>query len=551
MSRPQPRNILLTAAILFLFFVTFTAEDVFAQTPATVTVTCATAPPVSTEGKPILDDAAKSARADQDQAAIAAYKSLIARNLDVAYAYAGLTRVYLRQDDLGQAIGAAQAASAAAPNSIPAQVALGKVYFRQGKIPDAEHAFDLACGHDAEALVGLARIYEITTNHLMAAKALQAAQRLASDDPAIQYAWMYGSGNQSRRGASRELVRIKDDDASKSSDGDKTKTELTSGSGDAGQPSTPGCKVVSKPSSLQVNMEPQYSEGPGHNIGAYMLKVNIDGATTHLVVDSGADDILINHKTAAKAGIQPLAKAELGGIGDKGALASYVGFAKSVKIGDFELQGCYVTVAEDKIKMPDTDGLLGTVVFEDYLVEINIPDGKLKLSPLPPIPEQPAQKDDAALAEKMGFPAHNRYFPPDLKGFAGVYRFGSDIVIPTAVNSLANKLFILDTGGFDDVISPAIAREVTGVSGTDLITVKGVNGTVNKVGTADRLTLTFANIRQERSDTVTLSLDGISKDMRSEISGILGFGMLRYLDIKIDYRDALVSFLYNPNRLYH
>jgi hypothetical protein len=33
--------------------------------------------------------------------------------------------------------------------------------------------------------------------------------------------------------------------------------------------------------------------------------------------------------------------------------------------------------------------------------------------------------------------------------------------------------------------------------------------------------------------------------------GFLGFGMLRMLDIKIDYRDGLIDFNYDPNRLHH
>ena len=37
----------------------------------------------------------------------------------------------------------------------------------------------------------------------------------------------------------------------------------------------------------------------------------------------------------------------------------------------------------------------------------------------------------------------------------------------------------------------------------------------------------------------------------TEISGILGFTMLRLLEIKIDYRDGLVDFHYDPKRLIH
>ena len=37
-----------------------------------------------------------------------------------------------------------------------------------------------------------------------------------------------------------------------------------------------------------------------------------------------------------------------------------------------------------------------------------------------------------------------------------------------------------------------------------------------------------------------------SDDLGTEVSGFLGFTMLRLLEIKIDYRDDLVDFSYKP-----
>lgn len=525
-----------------------------AQGQVTRTITCANVPAMSGEGKPVLADAAKSADAFQFQTAIDAYHGLIAKKIDVAYAYAGLTRVYLKQNDLAQAVAAAQAANAAAPGSLPAQVAMGEAYYRQGRIGDAELAFDAACGQDADALIGLARIYEITGNYLRASNAIESARKLAPNNPAIQFSWIYGSGNDARR-APMKAIRISSEEVAKNSDGagsGPATPELAAVAQSAGADSeVTACRAVSKNYETQINMEAQFNDGPDHTTSGYTLKLNVDGATTHLQVDTGASGIFINHKTAEKAGIQPLSKEKIEGIGDKGPVDTYVGLAKSIKIGDIELQNCYVTVSEKRSVIAGSDGLLGVVVFEDYLVELNLPDGKFKLSKLPPLPDAPGQPAGSAQTEKFGLPQHNRYIAPELKGFTPVFRIGSDIVIPTAVNTHLNKLFLLDTGAFGDVISPAAAREVTSEGGTDEITVKGVSGSVKNVGTADRLTLTFAGMRQVRDETVSFGIDSISNSMGTEISGILGFDMLRYLDIKIDYRDALISFAYNPNRLYH
>ena len=43
-------------------------------------------------------------------------------------------------------------------------------------------------------------------------------------------------------------------------------------------------------------------------------------------------------------------------------------------------------------------------------------------------------------------------------------------------------------------------------------------------------------------------MKGISDSTGTEVSGTLGFAMLRMLDIKIDYRDGLVHFDYDWKR---
>jgi len=51
-------------------------------------------------------------------------------------------------------------------------------------------------------------------------------------------------------------------------------------------------------------------------------------------------------------------------------------------------------------------------------------------------------------------------------------------------------------------------------------------------------------LRQENQDMTAFDTKNLSDDIGTEISGFLGFTTLRLLDIKIDYRDALVDFKY-------
>jgi hypothetical protein len=68
---------------------------------------------------------------------------------------------------------------------------------------------------------------------------------------------------------------------------------------------------------------------------------------------------------------------------------------------------------------------------------------------------------------------------------------------------------------------------------------------VKNVYSADKLTLAFANLRQENQDMISVDMKNMSDGAGTEISGTLGFTVLRMLDIKIDYRDALVWFGYD------
>jgi hypothetical protein len=55
-------------------------------------------------------------------------------------------------------------------------------------------------------------------------------------------------------------------------------------------------------------------------------------------------------------------------------------------------------------------------------------------------------------------------------------------------------------------------------------------------------------LRQENQDLVAFDMTRISDDVGTEISGTLGFTTLGFLDMKIDYRDGLVDFSYDPKR---
>jgi hypothetical protein len=130
-----------------------------------------------------------------------------------------------------------------------------------------------------------------------------------------------------------------------------------------------------------------------------------------------------------------------------------------------------------------------------------------------------------------------------------VFRFGHSILVPTSVNDSKAMLFGLDTGAFSNLLSVRAGRQVSKVSSEDRVRVRGVNGAVDKVYSSEKATLRFGHFQQSNLGIITLDLSTISRHTGTEVSGFLGFAMLRQLEVELDYRDGLVDFKYDPKRV--
>jgi tetratricopeptide (TPR) repeat protein len=467
---------------------------------------------------------------------------------DPATAYAGLTRVYLRQKRTDDAYAAINKAVALAPDAIDVRVALAEVYYRQGKILDADRELVKVVnsgGGSARAYLDLARVAETASYYARAKKMIEMAYRLDPDDPDVHREWIETLPREQRVIELRKYLDGEtDDDAKDRSDLMRLLAVMQE---EAGQPRR-SCRQVNQVHATQTKLEPLMNDA--HNMRGYGLSVNLNGANAKLLLDTGAGGIIVDRKIAEKAGIKALVQLEIGGIGSKAGSGGYLGFADSIKIGEIEFHDCMVRVV-DKRSVLDDDGLIGADVFQHYLVDINLPDAKFGLSELPVDPkdagESPASLESSAAGKSAW---HDPYLSPEMKDYSGVYRVGHMLLIPTALNGKPPKNFLIDTGAFDNTIDTNAAREVTKLHGDDYDSVKGLNGKVAKLYTADKVKIRFSRFEQDRSDLIAFDLSNISNNVDTEVSGTLGFAMLRMLDIKIDYRDGVVNFTYDKNRFH-
>jgi hypothetical protein len=334
------------------------------------------------------------------------------------------------------------------------------------------------------------------------------------------------------------------------------------------------CKLVSKVEQTETKLAALVPDG--HHMSGIELSVNLNDHHARLLLDTGAGGIMVSRKVAEKAGLTQISAVHYGGIGDKGLQNGYTAVADHIRIGELEFRDCVVSVSEKHL-VADEDGLIGADVFGAYLVDIDLPGMKLKLSPLPKRPEDTVapkslnsegeeqanaeQKEESGTEQDSKQPkpsapkskvAHrlpkDRYIAPEMANWTKVFRFGHTILVSTFVNNSPALLFGLDTGAFANILSLREGRQLGKVNSEDRLRVQGLNGEVNRIYSA-KATLCFSHLRQPSMDVVTFDLSSESRRLGTEVSGFLGFAMLRILELKLDYRDGLVDFEYDKKRV--
>jgi len=572
-ARLNPVNMLQTLRVtLFLaliasqFLATTPQSAAPAAPPAPQSSPPATPQPAGTPPAGPLAEALAFYRKGEFDAAIQKYQQILQENPKSSDAYAGMARAYLKKKDVAQADETVkQGLQLAEGPSL--HVALGEVAFRQGKINAAEHEWVtvINSGHqEARAYLGLARVRWAISMYKSGQDMIEKAHQLDPADPEIRRIWVGKLSLSERIKFLQEYL-----------DGENNEDEETRAAMRhyleyliARQKDPRGaCHLVGKTETTETPLvrllvDPQHMRG-------YGLAVTVNNEKSRLMLDTGASGIMINRSLAEKAGVTRLSSVEFGGIGDKGNKSGYTALANSLKVGDLEFQNCPVQVIEARSVVGE-DGLIGANVFSGFLVDLDFPNETLRLRQLPKRPAETAaplaletneedadEKDgesesqsSATTASKPAAPTrtgpYDRYIAPEMKSYTVVFRFGHALLVPTFIgpaNSVA-RLFLLDTGAAMNQITPAAASEITKVHGDSSTTIKGISGSVKKVYSADKVTLLFGHVKQENLDLVTFDLTHISDRFGTEVSGILGFAVLHYLDVKIDYRDGLVDFSY-------
>lgn len=489
----------------------------------------------------------------------AAYGKMLAADPNSAEAMAGLVRATLGEDKLQDALALAVKFDAAHPNTPVLLDALGEARYRRGEVNEAAKAFDLSLTLDVCNGVthyDLAKFLDLSGKYASAQRRLDLAHTLAPLNWQIANRWH--ASHAVPLTAAERLASLQQrllDPALTQDDKDAIQAAIQGIDSHENR----GCEVVSPVTEVKLPMVPisyRDSIAPEAVHGAG-LEVLFNGKRKRLQIDTGASGLILSHSAAKSAGLVPELEIKLGGIGDQGLAKAFSTHVDDIRIGGMEIKNCMVRVLEGESPL-GVDGLIGTDIFENYLVTLDFPGRELRIGQLPPgSADEPAATASLNTSDGEEAPmshadrARDRYTPPAMKEWQAVYRSGHFLIFPTVIGNAPVKLFAMDSGAANGLITPAAAREVTHVGDAWNTHIAGLNGEVKKVQAADQVTITFGGVRQVIGDMSSYDSSGLAYSSGIEISGLIGFPTLRELVISIDYRDNLVHLVYDPKKGYH
>ena len=528
------------------------------------------------------DDAAKAAGPDQDLAsaytlfragkfaeAETGYQAILQKDTKLVPAQVGLVRSMLKQQKIDESLDSVNKSLILTPDSAALLAVKGDVQFRRGEMAEAETSYLRAKAVDPKEVhtyLGLARLYSSYSLYRKAYDLLETAHTLAPTDIEVQREWLWMLPRKERLAALETYLGEPHPDDPEETQRMQEYLDFLKATVDK---PVHACRLVSKVEQTQTKLlDPHLMKGIG-------LSVDLNDRHARLMLDTGASGIWVSRTLAEKAGLTRISAAHYGGFGDKGLQNGYRALADHIRIGELEFQDCVVSVSE-KRSIVNEDGLIGADVFSRYVVDIDLPGMRLKLFPLPKRPEDTFapislnseaeeqanvdQKEDSVTESDSKQPKpstselkparrlpKDRYIAPEMANWTKVFRFQDMILVPTFVNDSPSMLFGLDTGAFANLLSLREGRQLGKVNSQHLLHFYGINGKVNKVYSA-KATLRFAHLQQPSMEVVTFDLSPESRRVGTEVSGFLGFAMLRLLEIKLDYRDGLVDFEYDPTR---
>lgn len=246
------------------------------------------------------------------------------------------------------------------------------------------------------------------------------------------------------------------------------------------------------------------------------FKARIDGGPElHMLLDSGAQHVVLDRRAAAKAGKSAGAAFDLIGIGATSKTCRRLA-PGTVQIGELTLNSCEMVAIDGPI-LDGIDGIVPLSLFADFLVRLDMPHKVLELDSYPSAP------------------------PAADSGYVAARTDQRLLFLHSTVNESRGGYVLFDTGATYNAISPAAARS----SGNfwnlkDAIGLRSSAGGIEGFPLAPGVRFHIGPHVLSADPAVVVDLSDLTLHHDFEIAGILGYPALRHSIVTVDYRDSLI-----------
>ena len=268
------------------------------------------------------------------------------------------------------------------------------------------------------------------------------------------------------------------------------------------------CFAADQPYHLQLNTLVTPSAGA---IGL-ILKTQVDGGPPlRLLLDSGAEHLVLSRDAARKSGLKPGAELDLIGAGASTRTARMT--AGSVEVDTLAFHDCPIVIAGGRLA-EGIDGVIPLSLFSDFLIRLDVPRKVLELEPYPPGSQDP----DPAFVRAI----KQRHL----------------LFLQSRVHQAHDGYMLLDTGSAYNMIDSSAAVALPQARS---LSVTAASGKTDARVLPGRLAVQSAGRELVFDRAVAMDLAEIGRRNGIAVSGVIGYPALADSVVTVNYREALVS----------
>jgi hypothetical protein len=200
----------------------------------------------------------------------------------------------------------------------------------------------------------------------------------------------------------------------------------------------------------------------------------------------------------------------------------------SLEVGDLKIRNLPVSSFDNAIFAELIDGVLSTSTLSDFMITLDYADRKILLTP---------KSDSSSSAPKA---------PLSSTRLQSKFRvFGNLVLIPVSVNGQAPQNFLFDSGAVTSTLSKRQAsllgvNEDTPDSKVD-IQFAGACGITKSVLSVSGVSLSSFGQVLKLKQILAVDLAEISKELETEVSGILGGDFFSRYRVTLDYSTTTIK----------